>query len=75
VHIQESTLYLALRLRGGGTPIEVMYNGNLQRIFLRGDEMISVVKQKLYMIFSVPVERQILSCEGEELNDGMFSFF
>lgn len=65
----ESTIHLVLRLRGGGTHICVLYNEQEERIYLGGYESILEVKHRIQRILSVPVERQILSYGGKELDD------
>lgn len=64
---------MVLRLRGGGTYICVLYNEQEERIYLVGHETILEVKHQIQRTLHIPVERQILSYGGKELDDGTFS--
>lgn len=61
---------MVLRLRGGGTFVDVMYKGRKKWVLLAGTEDIHYVKESLANSLGIPTDRQILSYEGEILDDG-----
>ena len=61
---------MVLRLRGGGSAVRVMYQGQTQVVYLKGNENIGMIKTSLSSILGIPASRQILMCNGEVLDDG-----
>ncbi|KAH8744419.1 hypothetical protein F5882DRAFT_446538 [Hyaloscypha sp. PMI_1271] len=66
-----STIHLNLRLRGGGDSVvvNVMYDGQMEEVFLSRDANISMIKKSLAFILRIPSIRQILMFNGEALDN------
>lgn len=60
-----------LRLRGGGWSITVLFQGKEYRVEFAGDEKMSIAKTQLMEQLHIPELHQILTCDGEVVDDGM----
>ena len=67
----QSTVHLALRLRGGGMEIFAkLLNGKLLRLGVEPDDLIENVKVKIQDEVGISSDKQELFCDGRKLKNG-----